>query len=177
MRVAKLFSVVLFILTLTACQSVLTLEEAIEKKIPFNVNEVIHKEEVKDGIIVFYTTKQKNESGPIKALAVAFLKKHKQGYENAGNNHWYDGEHEHFTKYINTFYDYDQKGKLENKIAVTFGKVINGDIKSIEVRTKDGYEEAEMFELGEDRYYFKLGNYKTIRGLGKEKDIIFRQKK
>ncbi|MBS4191127.1 hypothetical protein KHA94_13130 [Bacillus sp. FJAT-49705] len=153
-------------LFLVACRPV-PMNKVIEEDIPFNVQEVIHKEKVKDGVILLYVTRQKNKQGEFDAITVAFLKGNDQvGWENAGHNHWEHKENELLTTYTDVFYDYDYKGNLENRIPVIYGKIESKEIKSVEVFGKDQkLEHAHIIEKINGRYFLKLGDYENARGL------------
>ncbi|MFB6465915.1 hypothetical protein ACE38V_03740 [Cytobacillus sp. Hz8] len=152
-----------------------TVEEAIKKDIPFNIIEVIHIERVQSGVIVLYTTKQKNHFQPIEALAVAFINgSDKTGWENLGNNHWgYNNEHQDFSIYPNTFYKFDKKGNIKQEIPVVYGVIKNPAIKSVQVLGKERkYEDAQMIEKNKIRYFFRLDTYEKSRGVTEEGKIV-----
>lgn len=154
-------SLIFVILMLSAC-SRLTIEEVIEKDIPFNVKEVIHKEKVKDGVILLYVTEQKN----FDAVTVAFLKGNaRDGWKNAGHNHWEYAKSEWITVYKDVFYEYDHKGVLENRLPVIYGKVENDDVQSVYVfGEEEKLEKAHIIEKDSGRYYIKVGSYELVRG-------------
>ncbi len=156
-------------LLLVACRPV-PMNKVIKEDIPFNVQEVIHTEKVKDGVILLYATRQKNKHGEFDAITVAFLKGNDEdGWENAGHNHWEHEENELLTTYTDVFYDYDHKGNLENRIPVIYGKIESKDIKSVEVSGKDEkLEKSHIIEKGSGRYFFKLGDYEIARGLSSD---------
>jgi hypothetical protein len=165
------------ILLLSAC-STKTMGQAIDEEIPFNVKEILHKEKVKDGIILLYTTHQKNGQGEFDAMAAAYLKgSDKNGWKNEGHNHWEHYENEHMTVYTDDFYDYDKEGKLESRIPIIFGEIHNQDIQKVEVAGQDEkFEEAAIIEKESGRYYFKRGEFHTARGLSVDGKEILKQK-
>ncbi|MBU8879210.1 hypothetical protein BGM26_09460 [Bacillus sp. FJAT-29790] len=172
MKTKWMISLMFAVLLLSAC-TVATMNMVIEEDIPFNVKEIIHTEKVKDGVILLYVTSQKNAKGEIDAVTVAFLKGNDQdGWKNAGHNHWEYNDNEYMTVYTDTFYDYDQKGKLENRLPVIYGKIQSEEIKSIEVKGQDQKaEKANIIEKESGRYFLKLGDYQIATGLtgdGKE---------
>ncbi|MFE8695564.1 hypothetical protein ACFYKT_04225 [Cytobacillus sp. FJAT-53684] len=154
------------VLLLSACRGV-PMSQVIEKEIPFNVKEVIHTEKVKDGVILLYVTRQKSEKKEeIDAVTVAFLKGNdRDGWENAGHNHWDYGEGEQLTIFKNVFYDYNGIGDLENRIPVIYGKIEDSKINIIEVVGNEGLERANMIEKDSGRYFIKVGDYEFARGL------------
>lgn len=169
MKEKKLLGIVLLILTLTACKSE-SLEEAIKKDIPFNVERVVYTEKVKDGVVVLYITEQET----IEAMAVAFIKKDKKNrWENAGNNHWDYKENPNMTTYMNTFYDYDETGSLENRIPIIYGRIVNDKILTVQVagETKQ-YEDAKIITSGGSEYFIKIGDYSMARGLDSAGEVI-----
>lgn len=168
------FVVCLFLLT--GCKYD-TLEEAIKKDIPFNVASVIHIEKVKDGAVVLYTTEQEQNFHIIETVAVAFVSGNdKNGWENIGNNHWeYEGNQD-FSVYTNTFYKYDKKGKLEQKIPVVYGMVQSEAIETIQFQAtgkNQKYEDIDIIKKNGKRYFIKLDSYQKSMGITKEgKKII-----
>ncbi|MEI2358224.1 hypothetical protein [Mesobacillus zeae] len=160
------------VLLLAACQYD-TLDEAIEKSIPFNMKNIIHTEKTKEGSVVLYTTIQKGESGEVEALAAAYLEGNgKEGWKNAGHNHWTYYKNKYMMQYSEAFYIYSPEGKLKEKVPVIFGKINSPKIAKVEAAGKDGaFKKAYIVKKGKDRYYYIFGDYKIARGLdggGKE---------
>ncbi|GLB58086.1 hypothetical protein [Cytobacillus sp. NCCP-133] len=165
------------ILLLSAC-STQTMGQAIDEDIPFNVKGILHKEKVKEGIILLYTTHQKNGQGEFDAMAAAYLKgSDKNGWKNEGHNHWEHYENEHMTVYADEFYDYNKEGNLDNRIPIIFGEIHNQEIEKVEVAGKEEkFEEAAIIEKESKRYYFKMGDYHTARGLSADGKEILKEK-
>ena len=161
-QMALLMSVILL---LSACTA-RTMNKVIEEDIPFNVNEIIHKEKVKDGVILLYLTHQKSKQGEFAALTTAYLKGNDQdGWKNAGHNHWEYEENEELTVYTDVFYDYDRNGHLENRLQVIYGKIENKQITIVEVfGDEERIDHARIIEKESGRYYMKMGDYKKARG-------------
>ncbi|WP_313798405.1 hypothetical protein [Cytobacillus sp.] len=160
-------------LLLTACRAV-PMNQVIEEDIPFNVKEVIHTEKVKDGVILLYATRQKNEKREeFDAVTVAFLKGNdRDGWENAGHNHWNDDKDDRLKVFKNIFYDYNGDGELENKIPVIYGKIEDNSINSVEVIGNEGLERAYVIKKESGRYFIKVGDYESARGLsGNERGV------
>lgn len=168
MELKWITSLLFAVLLLSACSST-TMDQVIEEDIPFNVIEVIHKEKVKDGVVLLYVTKQKSGGEPIDAVTVAYLKGNdRDGWENAGHNHWEHEENDWMTVYKDVFYEYDQRGNLENRLPVIYGKIVREDIQSVIVYGENGIlENAHIFEKEGGRYYIKLGDYEMARGIVK----------
>lgn len=173
MKGKKILGMIVIVATLTACKSK-TLEEAIQTEIPFNIERVVYTEKVEEGEIVLYITEQKKEEEPIEAMAAAFMKKSKKSkWENAGNNHWDYDENPNMTVYMNTFYDYDKKGNLENRIPIIYGKVNNENIQAVQVAEGSGeYEEAKLIYSNGSQYFFKLGDYLAAKGTDGKGEVI-----
>ncbi|MBY0122503.1 hypothetical protein H0173_11265 [Bacillus sp. S/N-304-OC-R1] len=159
-------SLIFVILMLLSACSRLTIEEVIEKDIPFNVKEVIHKEKVKDGVILLYLTEQKNNHGIFDTVTVAFLKGNaRDGWKNAGHNHWEHAESDWITVYKDVFYEYNKKGMLENYLPVIYGKVENDNVRFVNVLgEEEKLEKAYIIEKDSGRYFIKIGNYELVRG-------------
>lgn len=151
---------------LSACTAE-PMSKVIEKDIPFNVKEIIHKEKVKDGVILLYVTEQKDKRGQFDAVTVAFLKGNDQeGWENAGHNHWEHEENEPITVYTDVFYDYDRNGRIQNRLPVIYGKVEDQQIDKVEVFGEiEGVDKARIIQKESGRYYMKVGDYTAARGI------------
>ncbi|PLR99829.1 hypothetical protein [Bacillus sp. T33-2] len=170
-------AILAFSLLLLAACNYASLDEAIQKDIPFNIKQIVHKEKVEKGTIVFYTTRQKDGSEKFDALAAAFLTGNdKGGWENAGHNHWVYYKHEFMTQYADVFHLYTPKGKLEANIPVIFGRINSADITAVEVAGADQqFTKATIIEKGKQRYYYAVGDYKIARGLSKDGTELSRQ--
>ncbi|WNS74121.1 hypothetical protein RRV45_14485 [Bacillus sp. DTU_2020_1000418_1_SI_GHA_SEK_038] len=168
MKLKWITSLLFVVLLFSACSGA-TMDQVIEEDIPFNVIEVIHKEKVKDGVVLLYVTKQKSGREPIDAVTVAFLKGNdRDGWGNAGHNHWEHEENDWMTVYKDVFYEYNHRGNLENRLPVIYGKVVREDIQSVVVYGENGkLENAPIFEKEGGRYYLKLGDYEMARGIVK----------
>lgn len=160
---------IFIVILLSACTAV-PMNKVIEKDIPFNVKEVIHKEKVKDGVILLYLTHQKNKQGEFDALTVAFLKGNdKDGWENAGHNHWEYEEDEQLTVYTTVFYVYDREGNVETRLPVIFGKIENKEYNRVEVLgAEERVDSARVIKKESGRYYIKVGDYKSARGISND---------
>lgn len=169
----RVIFIIMTVIMLTACRSA-TLDEAIKEQIPFNVEQVIHTEIIKDGAIVLYTTNQQNEFKSFLALTVAYMKgNNKQGWENVGHNHWEYEENQNMTTHVDEFYDYDEKGKLLKKISVMYGEINNKQIEEIQLYNETQIPtKADIMNINDERYYFKFGKYEMVRGLGTGGEVI-----
>lgn len=172
MRGKRMVGLLMLVSLLTACTPQ-SLGEAIQTDIPFNIEKIIHTEKVEDGEIILYITEQKSES-EIEAMAVAFMKKDgKSGWENAGNNHWYHDDKPNMTVFVNTFYDYDKKGNLDNRIPVIFGKIKNNQIQSVQITEEKGrMDDAQIIHADGARYYMNIGDYLLVKGLNGQGEVV-----
>ncbi|MBT2677621.1 hypothetical protein J7E38_01335 [Bacillus sp. ISL-35] len=175
-RLWKAAIILMCTFVLSAC-AYKTAGEAIQNDIPFNIKQIIHKEEVEDGWLVFYTTEQKEGSKTFDALAVAYIKgSEKEGWENAGHNHWTYYKNDFMLLYVDDFTVFKEDGNLDVTIPVIFGKVLNPDIKAIEAAGPDGkFTKIEIIEKENERYYYAIGDYKEVRALNAEGKEIDRQ--
>ncbi|CAM3988279.1 hypothetical protein [Mesobacillus thioparans] len=175
-RLWKAAIIIMCTFVLSAC-AYKTAGEAIQNDIPFNIKHIIHKEEVKDGWLVFYTTEQKEGSKKFDALAVAYIKgSEKEGWENAGHNHWTYYKNDFMLLYVDAFTVFKEDGNVDVKIPVIFGKVLSPDIKTIEAAGPDGkFNKIEIIEKEKERYYYAIGDYKEVRALNAEGKEIDRQ--
>lgn len=158
-------------------------QEAIEKGIPYKVNDIIHTEQYDNVTIVMYTTDPYKEKFPYanyEALALAFFKgSDKEGWENIGHHGWKHYENDNMTVYMEPLRKSDNKGNKLHEFYVVFGEVNNPEIVEIETKTKEeeSFEEAEIIQhQGKSkRYYFKIGRESIVRGLSESGDVIDRQ--
>lgn len=157
-----------------------TLQEAIEKAIPYEVNNVIHKE-IYDGVtIIMYTTDPDKEELPLanyEALAVAFFTGNdKDGWENIGHHGWTHYENENLTVYIEPLRDFKDTGETIHEFYVVFGEINNPEIVRVETKSPEekNFEEAKILtKYG--RYYFKIGRETTVRGLSEDGVVLDQQ--
>lgn len=164
------------VLLLSAC-TYQTAGEAIQNDIPFNIKQIVHKENTKDGLLIFYTTEQKDGTNKFEALAAAFIKgSEKAGWKNAGHNHWTYYKNDFMILYADVFHTYKENGELEHKIPVIFGKIVNPDIQSIEAAGADGkFKRIDIIKKGNERYYYSIGEFKEVRALGADGKEMDRQ--
>ena len=158
-------------------------QEAIEKGIPYNVNDIIHTEQYDNVTIVMYTTTPNKEDFPFaewEALAVGFFTGNEEGgWENIGHHRWTHYENDNMTVYRESLREYDNKGNELHDFYVVFGEVNNPEIVEVETKTKEEktFEETEIIQhKGKSkRYFFKVGSESNVRGLSESGDIIDRQ--
>lgn len=163
-------------LLLSAC-AYKTAGEAIQNDIPFNIKQTVHKEKVKDGWLIFYTTEQKEGSNAFDALAVAYIEgSKKEGWENAGHNHWTYYKNDFMILYADVFHTYKENGTLDAKLPVIFGKIVNPAIQSVEAAAADGkFTKVNIIQKENERYYYAIGDYKEVRALGADGKEMDRQ--
>jgi hypothetical protein len=174
MRQTAIIAMCMLLLSACAYQ---TAGEAIQNDIPFNIKQIVHKEKVKNGWLVFYTTEQKDGGSKFEALAVAYIEGSKKaGWENAGHNHWTYYKNDFMILYGDVFHTYRENGKLDAKIPVIFGKILNPDIQSVEAAGADGkFTQINILEKENERYYYAIGEYKEVRALAADGKEIDRQ--
>ncbi|KGP90788.1 hypothetical protein N780_02985 [Pontibacillus chungwhensis BH030062] len=157
-------------------------QEAIEKGIPYEVNDLIHIENY-DGVnIVMYTTDPDKDELPhadFEALALAFFKgSHQDGWEKLGVGGWTHYENDNMTVYREPLRVHDNKGNALHEFYVVFGEINNPEIAIIETKSHDdeSFEEAKIIRKnGVARYYIQIGQQPIVRGLSKDGDVIDRQ--
>jgi hypothetical protein len=156
-------------------------QEAIEKGIPYEINNIIHTEQYDGVTIVMYTTEPDNDEMPFanyEALAVAFFKGNDdEGLESIGHHGWTHYENDNMTVYIEPLRDYDNKGNTLHEFYVVFGEVNNAEIVTVETKTKEekSFEEAEIIMNQGKRYYFQIGRETIVRGLSESGEVIDKQ--
>jgi len=124
-------------------------QEAIEKGIPYKVNDIIHTEKYDNVTIVMYTTTPNKEEFPsnYEALALAFFEgSDEEGWENIGPNGWTHYENDNMTVYMESLRQYENKGNELHDFHVVFGEVNNPEIVEVETKTKEEktFEKAEI---------------------------------
>lgn len=172
-------AIILLICMLLAACKYETLDKAVEKDIPFNIQQIVHMEKLKEGTLVLYTTKQKDGAARVDALAAAFIEGNsKEGWENVGHNHWVYDKNAYLMQYADSFHVYNSEGKLKVKVPVLFGKINSPKITKVEVAGADKkFTEAKIIKKGKDRYYYAIGDYQIARGLAKDGKELNRQGK
>lgn len=155
--------------------------EAIEKGIPYEVNNIVHTEEHGEITVVMYTTDPDEKDFPLadwEALAVAFFTgSDENGWESKGGHGWSHYENANMTLYIEPFLDFDRQGNALHDFYVVFGEVHNPEILSVETKghEEESFEEIEIIENEGKRYYFRIGREPIVRGLSKSGEVIDRQ--
>lgn len=156
-------------------------EEALQKGIPHQINQIVHKENYDDVTIVMYTTFPDLVELPIpgyEALAVAFFKgSDKEGWESIGQHGWSHYENDNMTLYSEALRDYDHKGNTLHDFYVVFGEINNPNIVTVETKTheEETFEEAKIITSNGLRYYFQIGREMIVRGLSGNGEVIIRQ--
>lgn len=158
-----------------------SLEEAVEKGIPYKVKDVVHTQNVDGVTVVMYTTEPDREVLPYAnydALAVAFFEGNDEnGWVNIGPNGWNHYENDNMTVYVEILRDHDSEGNLKHHLPVVYGEINNAVITKVETKSKQEteFEAAEMITYKGKRYYFQVGDEFIVRGLSKEGEVIDRQ--
>lgn len=177
-KVGRAIMLAMCMLLLAACRYE-TLDQAIEEGIPFNIQQMVHMEKLKEGTLVLYTTKQKDGAERVDALGAAFIEGNsKDGWENVGHNHWIYEKNDFMMQYKDVFHVYSPDGKLEVKVPFLFGKINSPKITKVEVAKSDKkFSEAKVIKKGKERYYYAIGDYQFARGLAKDGKELNRQGK
>ena len=181
LTVATSVLIFLIVLSIFDREKFESLEEAIEKGIPYEVNHIIHTERYDDVTIVMYTTNPDKKELPtanFEALALAFFKgSNQEGWENVGHHGWTHYENENLTVYIEPLRDHDHIGNTLHEFYVVFGEVNNAEIVKVETSSKEeeNFKEAKMITTNGNRYYFQIGTEPIVRGLSKNGTVIDRQ--
>lgn len=156
-----ILSVIFFVITGCKPKSI---DTAIEKLIPYDVNNVIKKIEIEDDLVlVFYTLKSEVEQGSLvkqleDVLNIAIFKgSSEDGWEFLGENGWSNYNHPEMEVYDDvTFY---RDGQEEKDIAVMYGRVYNPNIVKVEVGNEEtNYKTANLFEVDRIRYFYRIYN-------------------
>lgn len=156
-------------------------QEAIQKGIPHEVKNIVHKDQFDDVTILLYTTdpdKEELPSADFEALAVAYFKGNdNEGWERIGHIGWTHYENENMTLYSESLHDYDNKGNTLHDFYVVFGEVNNAEIVTVETKSseEESFEEAEIIMNEGKRYYFQIGRESIVRGLSESGKVIDRQ--
>lgn len=156
-------------------------EEALQKGIPHQINQIVHKENYDGVTIVMYTTFPDlvELSFPgYEALAVAFFEgSDKEGWESIGQHGWSHYENDNMTLYSEALRDYDHKGNTLHDFYVVFGEINNPNIVTVETKTheEETFEEAKIITSNGLRYYFQIGREMIVRGLSGSGEVLDRQ--
>ncbi|AYA75983.1 hypothetical protein DOE78_11335 [Bacillus sp. Y1] len=156
-------------------------EEALQKGIPNQINQIVHKENYDGVTIVMYTTFPDQMELPFtdyEALAVAFfIGSDKEGWESIGQHGWSHYENDNMTLYSEALRDYDHKGNTLHNFYVVFGEINNPNIVKVETKTheEETFEEAKIITSNGLRYYFQIGREMIVRGLSGSGEVLDRQ--
>ncbi|MCT2536235.1 hypothetical protein NC661_13630 [Aquibacillus koreensis] len=151
------------VLVLTGCKPK-SIDTAIEKYVPYDVNKVIKKIEITDNLVlVFYTLKAEVEQGNKMqklddVLNIAIFKGNSEdGWEFLGENGWSNYNHSEMEVYDDTIF-YKDEQEVKN-VAVMYGRVYNPDIIRVEVGNEEtNYTKANLFEIDGIRYFYRIYN-------------------
>jgi hypothetical protein len=147
-----------------------TLNQAIKEEVSYNIIDVIHVEEVHNNeSVALFLTKPKDRR--FKALGTAFfIGSDNNKWEYApGSAQWEYSSDENLEVYYRTYHLSDN----ESKVKLTYGRINNQDIESIEVANEDKeYIEVDIIETTTGRYFLNLGDYPYIRSFAEDGQII-----
>ncbi|MGM0845680.1 MAG: hypothetical protein ACQEUT_11940 [Bacillota bacterium] len=163
-----------------------TFQEAIQKGISYEVEDIIHIEEHEGVKIILYSTIPDMNDLPStkgRALGMAFFEGNDQkGWNSLGNSGWRtEYDHEDMTVYEERLMDYDKKGDKLHELHVVFGKINNPEIVRVETKAISGdagrttFEPAKIVNYKEERFYFQIGEETIVRGLSEDGTVVNRQ--
>jgi hypothetical protein len=169
------------ILICTGC-SYDTLEEAIEKGIPYDAKEVIHKEMLDDVAIVLYTTEPRTKKWAYvnkRMLAVAFFEKDESGnWRNVGSNGWDYYEDKVMNVYFQEYHAYDYYGNKIKDIDVVYGEINSNKIRVVDAAAENQkkFHKLPIIETESGRYIFYVGKKDIVRAISKNGIILGERK-
>jgi hypothetical protein len=178
LRNVKWYIAFLIAISISSGCSYDTLDEAIEKGIPFDAKEVIHKEILSEVAIVLYTTEPKTEEWAYvnkRMLAVAFFEKDEGGsWRNVGPNSWDYYEDEAMNVYFQEYHDYDPQGKKIKDIEIVFGEIYTPKVRVIDAASEEqrNFNKLPIIKTESGRYFFYVGKKKIVRAIAKNGEIV-----
>ncbi|OZM56846.1 hypothetical protein CIB95_08725 [Lottiidibacillus patelloidae] len=154
-----------------------TLDEAIEKGIPYEAREIIHKEIIDEVAIVLYTTEPKTKRWAKvnkRMLAVAFFEKDGNEWRNVGPNRWDYYEDEAMNAYLQRFHAYDRHGNRKLDLDVVYGEVNSEQISVVDASAdeQEDFNKLPIIETETGRYFFYVGKKKVVRAIAKNGTIL-----
>lgn len=155
-----------------------TLDEAIAKALPYEVEDVLLVKEINGVSIVLYTTIPDQEEmphikGPV--LGRAYFKNNDRGtWENTGGNGWEHQDNNQFTVYHDFYTEIDNNGNEVIDIPTIAGEINNPEITSIETLSlgEEQYKKATVVEKDGRRYYLAIGQINAVKGLSEDGKVI-----
>ncbi|MCG1023394.1 hypothetical protein [Sutcliffiella horikoshii] len=142
---------------------------------PYEYNEILHVEEVTEGVVVFFTRTIKKDIN-IDVLHATFIKKTKYGWDESteGAEHTIQ-EKEDLSHQLIT------PGSEESPFPLVFGKILNPDISSVLVRMverKQEYPAEIIVSENGSKYWFTFAEIDReeifeIHGLNKAEQAIY----
>ncbi|TFE00167.1 hypothetical protein [Jeotgalibacillus sp. R-1-5s-1] len=156
-------------------------EEAIEKGIPYTVNDVVHVEQHNDVSIVMYTTTADPSVFPnidtdVTGIAY-FTGNDDEGWESVGSNGWTHYNNDAMTVYIEPFRLRDDAGDMLENFYVSYGEIHDANITAVQTKSHDDstFREAKIIEKNGLRYYIQTGEDKIVQGVNSTGEVISRQ--
>lgn len=172
-----LFIIISLVFIITGCKYP-TLETAVSKAIPFEVQEILYEKKSQGTTILLYTHKAEGEDGeqlPAPVLGIAFLEGNDEdGWENDGPNGWDTSENKNYSVYQQNYTHYGKKGKILKEMDVAFGEILNQDIDKVEFADQDSeeYKIAKIIKKENKRYYLGIGDHPKVRALNANGEVI-----
>jgi hypothetical protein len=158
-----------------------SLSEAIEKSIPYEIREIVHKEKYEGLTIIMYKAipdKKEWPNADFDGIGIAFFEGNDQdGWENIGHNGWSHFNDENFSIDFEDLLLTDEEGNVLLDLYVTFGDVNNPDIAVMETKAEGDkeFKKAELIVKSGKRYYFQIGRAKEVRGISETGMVIDQQ--
>ncbi|MCA1064855.1 hypothetical protein QTG56_24925 (plasmid) [Rossellomorea sp. AcN35-11] len=161
-----------------------SLEEAIAKTVPYDVKDIIYTDVYEGVTIVLYSATPDQEEVPHldRVEGVAFYTGNdKEGWRNIGSHGWFHYENNNMTVYDDRLRHHDSQGKTIYEFHVVFGEINNPDIVKVETKAfsevegSDSFTPAKIINHSTGRFYFKVGEETTVRGLSENGEVIVRQ--
>lgn len=158
-----------------------SLEEAIEKGLPWDVKDVIHVREIEDVTAVLYAFETDNGQIPHADrdfLGVAFFEGgDREGWKPVGLAGGAQTRHGNMTVHFERLGEHYRSGNFKRSLYVAFGEINNREIVKVETRAQDeeAFEEADIIEHEGRRFWFQEGPELIARGLSGDGTVIEQQ--
>lgn len=155
--------IALIIFLLAGCQSK-TLEEVLEDEVSQKVVEVIDTKEWEDKKIVLYLTKE-----DYKWIKVGLLEK-KSGKWNLTHSTGHSLADQPLLARHSSWFTYEA-----NELDVIYGMVKDKDIRSIEVKKDNGFQEIPIHETEAGRFFYSPYSWGPVKALDREGTVIYEE--
>lgn len=156
-------------------------EEALDKGLAYEMNELIYKTSHNGVTIVMYTTTPNPEdflNANFEAVSVRYFEGNdEEGWVGIGHEGWEHHENDHLTLYNNYLREYEDDGSERHVFNVRFGEIHNPEIVKVETKSseEESFSDATIIQHGPYRYYFHIGEDSIVQGLSSDGEVIDRQ--